>query len=219
MNARYLAGRDPAELLDPAAPFWKDSRPEPLHLVGTPSSLQPTAAVRAAWPDARIGAIGAVTVDAVHDGTQLAFRLEWEDPSEDRAIGDTTVFPDAAAVLLPSVPGAPVITMGAPGVAVNAWYWRADEERAGRQVVAEGLGTTRTVDHELVRTHATWKEGRWQVVIARALRVDSKEPVAQLRAGESTGYAVAVWEGSRGERAGIKSYSGNWRELVLAPVA
>lgn len=218
MHVRYVGSHDPAEILDPAAPLWKGTRPEPLKLVGTPSGLQPTAAVRVSWPDTRIGAIGAVLVDAVHDGTQLAFRLEWADASEDRAMGDTTLFPDAAAVLLPSAPNAPVVTMGAPGLAVNAWYWRADEEDAGRQVVAEGLGTTRTVDQELVRTRATWKEGRWHVVIARALRIDTEEPVAQLQPGETTGYAVAVWEGSRGERAGLKSYSGNWIELALAPI-
>lgn len=218
MQARLVGGGDLAALLDPAGPAWRGHRPEALRLTGTPSGMQPTAAVRASWPDGRIGAIGAISVDAAHDGTHLAFRLEWQDANEDRAIGDTTAFPDGAAVLLPTVPGAPVITMGAPGRAVNAWYWRADEEEAGRQVVAEGLGTTRTVDHEQVRTRAIWKEGRWSVVIARALRVESEAPVAQLAPGLATGYAVVVWEGSRGERAGIKSYSGDWRPLALAPL-
>jgi DMSO reductase family type II enzyme heme b subunit len=217
MKARYVAGHDLASLLDPGSAAWRGSRPERIRLVGTPSGLQPTAAVRVAWPQARIGAIGAVSVDAVLDDQQLAFRLEWEDASEDRAIGDTTVFPDGAAVLLPVVPNAPLITMGQPGLAVNAWYWRADEDGAGRQVVAEGLGTTRTVDRELVHSHGEWKDGRWRVVIARALRVETGAPVAQLQAGAKTGFGVAVWEGSHGERAGIKSFSGDWRELELAP--
>jgi DMSO reductase family type II enzyme heme b subunit len=53
-------------------------------------------------------------------------------------------------------------------------------------------------------------------VIARALRVETAEPVAQLAAGQTTGFAVAVWEGGNGERAGIKAFSGEWRELALA---
>jgi len=218
MEARYVAGHDLASLLDPGSAAWGGGRPRPIRMIGTPSGLQPTAAVRVAWPDARIGAIREVSVDALHDGSVLAFRLEWADAGEDRTIGDTTGFPDAAAILLPSAPDAPLITMGAPGLPVNAWYWRADEDGAGREVVAEGLGTTRTVDREQVRGHGEWKDGRWRVVIARALRVEAGAPVAQLRAGERTGFGVAIWEGSHGERAGIKSFSVNWLDLQLASV-
>ncbi len=106
--------------------------------------------------------------------------------------------------------------MGAPGQAVNAWYWRADENGAGRQVVAEGIGTSRTVDVDLVKGNGVWKEGRWRVVIARALSVQTSEPVAQLRAGETTGFSVAVWEGGNGERAGIKAFAPNWISFALA---
>jgi len=216
MKAHYVLEHDLQALLDPGSSVWQRSRFEQVRLMGTPSGMQPTAAVRVSWPDGKIGAISRVMVDAAHDGRHLAFRLEWEDESENRTLGDTTSFPDAAAILLPSAKGSPIITMGAPGLAVNAWYWRADEEGSGRQVVAEGLGTTRTVDRELVRARGTWKAGRWQVVIARALRVESADPLAQLEPGQTTGFGVAVWEGSRGERAGIKSFSGDWMKLELA---
>ena len=65
------------------------------------------------------------------------------------------------------------------------------------------------------RGRGVWKEGRWQVVIARALRIDTKEPVAQIDVGATTGFAVAVWDGASSERGGIKAFSGDWRELVL----
>ena len=216
MKARYVAGHDLQVLLDPESAAWRGGRAERVQMIGTPSGLQPTAAVRVSWPDTKIGAIDRVVIDVAHDGQHLAFRLEWADDSEDRTLGDTTSFPDAAAVVLPAAKNAPIITMGAPGLPVNAWYWRADEDGSGRQVVAEGLGTTRTVDRELVRGHGAWKDGRWRVVIARALRVKTGEPLAQLQPGETTGFGVAVWEGSRGERAGIKSFSGDWMKLELA---
>ena len=54
----------------------------------------------------------------------------------------------------PATPESVIVTMGAPGAGVNAWYWRADENDGGRHVVAEGLGTTRTLDSGTVRTPA-----------------------------------------------------------------
>jgi DMSO reductase family type II enzyme heme b subunit len=101
-------------------------------------------------------------------------------------------------------------------MAVNAWYWRADENGRGRQVLAEGLGTTRTIDEELVRGNGVYENGRWHVVITRAMKVQSSENPAQLEPGQATGFGVAVWEGSRGERAGIKAISGDdWIKLDL----
>ena len=213
MDAPFIQA-DLDALLDPEGPPWRKLRSASLALTGTPLGLQPTGAIRVAWTGKRIGAVDRVAVAAVHQGEFLAFRLEWRDPTESRAILDTPSFPDAAAVLLPSTPGSSAVTMGAPGAAVNAWYWRADEEH-GRHVVAEGIGSSRTLDLELVRGRGTWKEGSWRVVIARSLRVAGAEPVAQLAPGARTGFAVAVWEGSNGERAGIKAFSGDWRELRL----
>ena len=216
MRAGYIPGIDLKKLLDPDAEPWQKARPERVRLMGTPLGLQPTDAIRANWATKPIGAVEQVAVTALHDGRMLAFRLEWGDPSENRTIEDTTQFPDSASIVMPSQAAAPLVTMGAPGAAVNAWYWRADDEDGpGRHVVAEGIGTSRTLDRELVQSRGLWKGGRWRVVIARALRVETNEPVAQLRAGEKTSFGVAVWEGSQAERAGIKAFSGDWRELEL----
>jgi steroid C-25 hydroxylase gamma subunit len=217
MEARHIAGKQLDELLDADSRIWREAKSERLVLEGTPLGLQPTDAIRASWAQRHIGSVDRVRVACVHDGQHLAFRLEWPDATEDRG-GDNDRFPDAASVLLPSVPNAPVITMGAPGMAVNAWYWRADDPSRARQVVAEGIGSSRTVDSDLVQARAVWKEGHWKLVLLRALRVESSASLAQLRPGEATGYAVAIWDGAAGERAGVKSYSGHWRELRIAPL-
>jgi DMSO reductase family type II enzyme heme b subunit len=216
MRARYVPTSELEALLDPDAPEWSRAGSEDLKLEGTPLGMQPTGHIREAWSGRKIGSVARVAVAAVHDGRVLAFHLAWSAASESREPSDNDQFPDAAAVMLPSVPNAPVFTMGAPGLAVNVWYLRADDERA-RNVVAEGLGTSRSVDADLVKGRGTWKGGRWRVVIARALRVQSEEPIAQLEPGTTTGFGVAVWEGEHGERAGIKAFSGDWRELRLAP--
>ena len=194
MQARYVPSLDIEAVLEPDGALWRDARSDSLELMGTPVGLQPTEAIRAAWAHKSIGAVKSVDVAALQDGRVLAFRLEWADSSEDGTLGDTTSFPDAAAVLLPSTPNASVITMGAPGAAVTAWYWRADEDGRGRHIVAEGLGTTRTADLALVRGHGVWSDGRWRVVIARALRVKSSAPVAQLQLDARRGHGIHVVE-------------------------
>jgi DMSO reductase family type II enzyme heme b subunit len=162
----------------------------------------------------RIGTVEEARLAAIHDGTHLAFRLEWASPSESRTPGDNDEFPDAAAILLPVSEEASVMTMGAPGAPVNAWYWRGDSD-GGRNVIAEGIGSSRTVDQTAVRTSSLWKDGRWQIVLSRAMRIDALEPVATPQPGQTTGFAIAIWDGSNGERAGIKAFSGDWRELRI----
>jgi len=216
MQVHHVGDMSLEALLDPEAPAWRGAVSKRLKLEGTPLEMQPTAVIRAAWKERKIGAIDHVRVAALHDGERLAFRLEWNDATENRGNGDNTDFPDGAAVLLPSVPFAPIFTMGAPGVAVNAWYWRADEDGGVRQVVAEGIGTSRTGAVEAGHSRGSWKEGRWRVVLARSLRMETTEPVAQLSLGEATGFGVAVWDGGSEERAGIKSFSGiQWQDLRL----
>jgi DMSO reductase family type II enzyme heme b subunit len=215
MRARYLANVGIDELLDPAAKAWRIQKPDDLALMGTPVGLQPTAAIRVAWAGKPIGTVSATRVSAIHNGEAIAFRLEWASPSENSAIVDNDSFPDAAAIALPVVPDAPLMTMGAPGMAVNAWYWRADEPDGARQLIAEGLGTSRTWDRKIVRGRGTWKEGRWRVVIARPLQIATDEPAAQLEPGRETGFGVAIWDGSNAERAGIKAFSGDWKPLAL----
>jgi DMSO reductase family type II enzyme heme b subunit len=185
-------------------------------LKGTPLDMQPSDLIKASWVNKRIGVVEVVQVAAVHDGERIAFRLEWSDPVENREIDDTTAFPDSCGILLPTVQYAPMAIMGAVGMAVNAWYWRADENGLGRQLLAEGLGTTRTIDYEQVQGNGVYKDGHWHVVITRALTVESPDNPAQLEPGQSTGFAVAIWEGGQGERAGIKAISGDdWIPLDI----
>ncbi len=218
MKASYAANTDLDALLDASHQSWKSSTSEKLALVGTPAGMQPTAAIQATWMKKKIGAVEQVKVAALHNGEVLALRLEWADESENAELLDTDSFPDAAAVLIPVAPDAPLITMGAPGKPVNAWYWRADAPGGARQLTAEGLGTSHTFDKTAVHGRGSWKEGRWRVVLARSLRIESETPVTQLEPGSATGVGIAIWEGGNAERAGIKSFSGNWIPLELAAV-
>jgi len=215
MLVRYVSDVKIETLLDAESKPWQSQPPTVLPLMGTPVGLQPTDAIRNSWAGKKIGAVEKVAVSALHNGSVLAFRLEWENATENGALADNDDFPDAAAIALPTSEDSPLVVMGAPGAAVNAWYWRADEPEGARQISAEGLGTSRALGGERVQARGTWKEGRWRVVIARSLQTPGEPAAAQLSAGSETGFGVAVWDGSRQERAGIKAFSGDWLELDI----
>lgn len=225
MRAHNLSGITIEDLLNPFDGPWSRIRSQTLELTGTPSALQPTSAVRVAFPEGTIGAVKSVDVAVAHNGQMLAFRLRWADASLDTGptAQDDTTFSDGAAVLFPVVAGAPLMSMGAPGMPVTAWYWRADEARHGRHVTAEGLGTSDTLDREQVKIAATHRDGYWHVVIARALNVRSRLPAVQLVPGRDTPFSVAIWEGGHRERAGIKSFAlgqhDGWHDLIIDPQA
>lgn len=216
MQVRYVPRFEVDAVLQPGAALWRSAEPETVKLKGTPLDMQPTGAIKVSWAGKKIGAVESVQVAAIHDGERIAFRLEWTDPLENRELTDTTAFPDGCGILFPTVPFAPMAVMGAVGMAVNAWYWRADENGHGRHVLAEGLGTTRTIDYELVRGNGVYENKRWHVVVTRAMKVQSPDKPVQLEAGQSSGFAVAIWEGGHGERAGLKAVSGDdWIKLDL----
>jgi hypothetical protein len=73
------------------------------------------------------GSVSKVSVRAVHDGEELAIRLEWSDPDADRGVGVDT-FRDAAAIGFPvgKPEAAPSPFMGDPEHPVVIWQWAAD---------------------------------------------------------------------------------------------
>ena len=203
------------DLLEPSAAAWSEVPPTIVALTGTPAAMQSTAAVRNSWKDRPIGAIRSVEVRALRTADALAFHLRWEDPAPNRDHGDNTVFPDAAAIALPLHADAPLITMGAPGMPLTAWFWRADSGSQGFEVRAEGPGTTQITGRS-VQASAAWDGGVWQLVLARSLAGAGTADSIALAAGQTSRFGVAVWEGSHAERGGLKAFSGDWRELELA---
>ncbi len=215
MKVNFKQGVTAENLLSPDDALWQSLPKEKFNLDGTFLGMQPSAFVQAKWKDKEIGITSNVSVRAVHNGEWLAFHLSWKDETQDIDHGDNTSFPDAAAIAFPLHENSPIMTMGAPGMGLNAWYWRADAA-AGRQVLLEGPGSSQVVDSEHVKTKGSWVDGVWSVVIARPLKIEGAESVAQLVPGDKTKFGVAVWEGNRGERGGIKAFSPDWIELTLA---
>jgi mono/diheme cytochrome c family protein len=83
------------------------------------------------WRD---DAVASVQVQAVHDGKDLALRLEWADPTADLHAGKVEAFKDAAAMQLAPGGNEPFLGMGLTQSPIDLWLWDADRGRTGGQV-------------------------------------------------------------------------------------
>ncbi len=200
-------------LLNPAARQWEKAPLEEVSLAGTPLHLQPTRYIRAAWAGKPIGAVRFLKVQAAHNNKDIAFRLAWDDETENRDHGDGSVFPDAAGVLFPLKKDTPLESMGSAKAPLNAWFWRANlPEGEAEHLTFRGIGSEEPGADGSLQARAAWADGRWQLVLARPLAAGDG---VKLSPGKPARVAFAVWEGSHQERAGINSFSKHWRQLDI----
>ncbi|HVN87449.1 MAG TPA: ethylbenzene dehydrogenase-related protein, partial [Candidatus Binatia bacterium] len=205
------------QLLDPLSAEWQSIPGEALKMDATPLANQPSEYIKASRNEKQIGKVKNLLVQSVHNGSDIFFRLTWEDANKSVDITDNNMFPDGCGILMPLNGGDPPIDeMGSKDAPVNAWFWRADFADTPRNTVARGLGSTQFSKKCPIQAKSMWGQGAWAIVFTRALAVpDQKDEPAQLAAGGKVKIGFAVWEGSNGERAGVKSFSKEWRELEL----
>jgi len=117
IEARFHDAELPGD--DPRSDGWRHADP-----VIVP--LQPQ---QIAQPFLQEASVHELVVSALHNGTELAFLLEWNDAEADDLDG-IGVFHDGVAVQLPAQAGkTPPITMGGPGAPVHVLQWRATWQR------------------------------------------------------------------------------------------
>jgi DMSO reductase family type II enzyme heme b subunit len=204
------------ELLKLDSPIWKDAKEYVLELAATPLANQPSPYIKATRDEKEIGKIQQVKLKSVHNGKEVFFRLNWKSETENLKIEDLNVFPDGVALLFPMKDkgDTPIKEMGTKDNPTNAWYWRADFDNKPKNQVAQGLSTSLYTDSSSVMANSAWKNGEWTVVMGRAFTVP--EDAIKLADGGKKQIGVAAWEGSAGERGGVKAFSKEWRELQLA---
>lgn len=208
-------GRD--QLLDPLASAWGTIPSEELKMVATPLANQPSEYIKASRDEKQIGKVRTLTVQTANNGTDIFFRLSWPDATKDVEFKDNNSFPDGCGIIMPLRGGDPPIEeMGSKQSPINAWLWKANLGDAAHNTVGQGLGTTEFSKQEPIAAKAAWQNGTWAVVFARALAVPQlQDECTQLAPGGSVKIGFAVWDGSNGERAGVKSFSKEWRELKV----
>lgn len=197
--------------LDPASPAWK----------GAPAT---DVLLRPLW--LKEGYVERVRVRSHHNGKEIAFLLEWDDPAMNAAVQRTEDFRDGAAVQFPITPvqlrGAghpePPYLMGDAQGPVNIWQWKADREGNGRvpveNLAAAGFGTLTTQLSQDVKGKGIWKEGKWRVAFSRAMAGGGE--VAEFAPGKVMPIAFSVWNGAMSQVDGEKSVS-TWSYLKIEP--
>lgn len=198
---------------------------------------------RPAWPEPTVRAL---MVRSVHNGTEIAFLLEWQDNTKNDRLTPGT-FRDGVAIGLPLGDAPAFFCMGQLDHYINIWHWKADwqsdiDRRAARasekkeggvrtfeviprrvssveDLIGGGFSTLTTKERQgRVQGQAVWRDGVWHVVMRRPLVSDEQENEATLVPGRVQTVAFAVWNGENKERNGQKAVA-PWFQLSIDPVA
>ena len=224
IRAKLLTGNLPARV---DAPEWNDIEAAYVPLVG-----QIIAKPRWFAPS-----VNNVWVQAAHNGRELALLLSWDDPSQSpnatwgqwqTRITDfmepkdtppvTGNLPDAFTVQFAPRAGEgrdlPYFLNGDTRTPVYLWEWRSDT--GVREAVAKGIDnvTALAADGAPVQALAAFKDGRWQLLLRRALTAQDTAQRTTFATATTLPIAFAAWDGSNGETGGRRSIS-SWYFIYL----
>ncbi len=186
IRSHFLDGDIPTRPSDTA---WETIAPMPIPLSGQ-------IITRPVWPapSAKV-----ISVRSVHNGTHIAFLVEWQDATKNERL-TPGVFRDGAALALPLGDAPAFFCMGQLDHYVNIWHWKADwqsdvDRRKARakekkrsqggirrfeviprrpssieDLIGGGFSTlTSKVRQGKIKGAAEWKNGFWRVVMHRPL--------------------------------------------------
>jgi hypothetical protein len=209
MTASYREGEIPLD--DPQ--HWKWRRTP-----GILAALQPQ---QIAAPILHEAALETLEIRALHDGGELAFLLEWDDPERDDLNGIGR-FQDAVAIQLPTrrVNTPPPITMGSPGTPVHILQWRAswqrdiERGRAGPRVLYPRLVLDIAPDELLgAEAAAPYTPAR---AVGNPLSVAKRTSAIEEIVAEGFGSATTL-QTQRARGAGVYA-EGRWGVTVALPL-
>jgi len=211
---KVSASRD--ELLKLDSSVWAAATEYKIEMATTPLANQPSPYIKATRDEKDLGMVKESRIRALHNGKEVFFRIKWKSEEANLTIGDLDTFPDAMALLFPikSAEETPIKEMGKVDAPTNSWYWRADFDNKPKNQIAEGLSTSLYTEESSIVASSEWKNGEWTVIMGRAL--EAPEDSVKLAAGGKKSIGIAAWEGATGERGGVKAFSKEWRDLILA---
>jgi DMSO reductase family type II enzyme heme b subunit len=204
------------ELLQLDSPAWSNAKKYKIEMASTPLANQPSPYIKATREEKDLGKVKEVDLKVIHNGKEIFFQLNWKSAEPNLKIGDLNTFPDGIALLFPMKDevDTPIKEMGTKEGPTNAWYWRADFENKPKNQISEGLSTSLYTEDSSIFANSQWNNGEWTVVIGRPFQVS--EDATKMAAGSKKSMGVAAWEGAAGERGGVKAFSKEWRDLILA---
>lgn len=187
------------EPADHADPLWQKARRVNLRALATPAGMQTSEYLQKAYRDGQWGKARDIGIRTWQTRHNLSVMLDWKAPSPVTRFTGPDAFLDRCAILFPSDENTPFATMGLPDSPALIWSWRADGKV--ENLVARAPGTIEAVAPAGIKAHAAWLDGSWRVVLS------GPQPSGPRR------FTVATWDGSAGERAGLKAFAAEWIEL------
>ncbi|GAB4349853.1 MAG: hypothetical protein Kow0099_33090 [Candidatus Abyssubacteria bacterium] len=170
-------------------------------------------------------AISQIRVRALCDGQRIAFRLEWDDPTQDM-ISEGGRFSDAVAIQLPPAPGGqvPDPTMGLAGQPVLIHLWKACYQRRlelGPWDIRQTFPNA-TVDH--YPFEAAPNEERGQLTAQYTIALAAGNPLAGQRISSvddltAEGFGTLRPLAAQASTGKGQWVSGTWSVVITRPLS
>src|SRR5881409_4409707 len=187
VRVKLIQGEVPT---DPTAPIWNT-------IPGTEFPMAP----QVHWQKRILQVtVKSIKVRGVHNTKQIAFLLEYADPTQDPADAAALEFMvgDKKAHFAHGQPMAQV-----EGGPVNILYWK-NKDNKGVDMNAKGFGTLKVQAQQDVKGKGVYQDGTWKVVFARALSTGDVEHDVQIKPGEFINVAFAIWDGKKLDSGDLK---------------
>ncbi|MBI3359310.1 MAG: c-type cytochrome [Nitrospirae bacterium] len=192
--------------------FEWDDRTESKKDENRPAIYDAAAISSVSFPDARY-----TTTNYTHEDDDAVGHLKGVRPPEVGTYNDGIAIQFAQAwQKLPS-PEKPYFIHGDTKRGVDIWKWESDSTT--KEMEGRGLDAVSVRESTNVKvTSAKWTNGRWQVVMKRALVTDDKEKSAQLEVGKNIPIVFFAWDGDAGEHDGKMALSTYYYLMLEPPV-
>lgn len=192
--------------LDPENPWWLEVEEAVVPLVG--QVFVP--------PMLYAPAVDSLSVRVAYTDQEIGFFLTWNDPVRNmREGGGKTEDAVTLSVPLKMEPGSkerPYFGMGDKAHPVALWHWTAGAQMI-HQHMSRGFTDIKPLEGPDVDSQALYRDGQWTVVIRSQLK---REDGPSFPFQTYIPVAFAVFEGSNGEKGGMKGIS-TWQTLFLEP--
>ncbi len=183
--------------------------------------------------------VSSVKIWSLHNDRDIAFRIEWYDPTGDDTVNMSDKFSDAVALQFPlKTDEEPSFMMGQVESPVHIIQWRASWEKditmgymprlavgnslfnptvtlSVEELNAEGFGTLTVQEKQNSKGKGVRDYAYWKVVILKPFNSGDIAD-AVITHGKTVPLAIAVWDGEKNNRGGRKNFSeGGWLKLKI----
>lgn len=165
--------------------------------------------------------VDSVWIKALYNQNDIAFRLDWDDPTPSKKGGEGPGLPDAFVMQFPTQaptgPQRPYFFDGDSKNSVYQWKYTSDPQGIVEQN-ASGRANVKLQDKasQTASGSVAYNDGQYRMVIKRSLVTDDAENEIQFAPGKFFPITFSAWDGGNGEE-GAKRSLGSWNLMFIEP--